>query len=70
MPSRALAGQLEMIRAHAAAYRSQAIALDAKLRLLVGRRSDLQAVRRQLHESSARLDHAVWSLLALGEIRR
>jgi hypothetical protein len=67
MPSRALAEQLAILRAHADAYRSQAIALDAKLRLLAPMRRDLIAVRERLHAMSARLDGAIWSLVRLGQ---
>ena len=66
MPSRALDEQLAVLRARADAYRSQAIALDAKLRVLAACRSELNEVRSRLLETSARLDSAVRSLVSLG----
>ena len=63
MRSPALAEQLAHIRAQAHAYRTQAIALDAKLRVLGGNRAGFGGLRAMLLETSARLDIAIWALL-------
>ena len=65
MPSAALLEQLARLRAQADAYRSQAIALDAKLRVLAPTRTELHELRKRLLDSSARLDLAVWALVAV-----
>jgi len=50
---------LLLLREQAAACRSQAIRLNAKLALLERERSDVRGMRERLAQSSARLDHAV-----------
>jgi hypothetical protein len=64
MVSAALLEQLASLRAQADAYRSQAIALDAKLRVLGDALPELHELRRRLLDSSARLDLAVLALAA------
>jgi hypothetical protein len=51
--------QLDELRAQTAAYRAQAIALNAKLAMHEHAREELRVVRVQLAESSARIEHAV-----------
>ncbi len=62
----ALGAIVDQLRVQAAAYRAKAIALNAKLGLLEAERSqlreasgELHAVREQLIEGSARIDHAI-----------
>jgi hypothetical protein len=55
----ALAARIDELRARTAAFHAQAIALDAKLTEHEGERAGLHAIRTQLAESSARLEHAV-----------
>ncbi len=54
-----LAVRVEMLRAQTAAFRAQAIALNAKLAMHEAERHELHALREQLADSSARLSHAV-----------
>lgn len=54
-----LAMRVEMLRAQTAAFRTQAIALNAKLAMHEAERHELHALREQLADSSARLSHAV-----------
>ncbi len=68
---------VDELRAQAAACRAKAIALNAKLVLLEADRArvagcshDLHAVREQLIESSARLDHAVEEIDAVTSVEQ
>jgi hypothetical protein len=68
---------VDELRAQAAACRAKAIALNAKLVLLEAERAtvaggtqDLHAVREQLIESSARLDHAVEEIGAVTSVEQ
>jgi hypothetical protein len=54
-----LADRVAQLRAQAAACRAQVIALNARLSIHEHVRDELRALRQQLIESSARLDHAV-----------
>ena len=61
--SRSLAERFVLLREQAAACRSQAIRLNAKLSLLERERGELREVREKLAASSARLDHAIDDLM-------
>jgi hypothetical protein len=54
-----LAMRVEILRAQTAAFRTQAIAHNAKLAMAEAARHELYALREQLADSSARLSHAV-----------
>ncbi len=65
MGAASLGERLQALRRQANACRSQAIRLNAKLSLLESQRGELRALREQLAESSARLDHAVDELTTI-----
>ncbi|HUJ57909.1 MAG TPA: hypothetical protein VLX92_05440 [Kofleriaceae bacterium] len=65
MRSPALAAELARLRDQADAYRTRAIALNAKLMTLEASRCELHAVREQLLDTSAAIDLAVHHLLEL-----
>jgi len=50
---------LVQLRERAAAYRTQAIVLNAKLSIMEQKHAELRGLRTQLAASSARLDRAV-----------
>jgi hypothetical protein len=57
--------RLARLRATADAYRTQAILLDAKLRMLESANNELHGVREKLLDSAAKLDTAVDAICAL-----
>jgi hypothetical protein len=63
-----LAARVEELRARTAAFRAEAIALDAKLTEKEGERAGLHEIRTQLAESSARLEHAVDDIDAFSQL--
>ena len=76
-PASSLGHRVQILREQAAACRAQAIALNAKLVMLEADRSqlrgasgELHAVREQLIEGSARLDHAIDEVDAVARLER
>lgn len=65
-----LADRIEELRARAAAYRAQAIALNAKLAMHETELGGLRAMREQLAASSARLEHAVDDIDAVATLEQ
>ena len=57
--SRSLADRLSLLREQAAACRTQAIRLNAKLSVLERDRRELRGMRERVAQSSATVDHAV-----------
>ena len=57
-----------MLRSQAAAFRAQAIALNAKLAICETERHELYGLREQLANSSARLEHAVDEITAVARL--
>lgn len=68
-PPTTLSERLAQLRQQAEACRAQAIILNAKLAMLERDRSDVRAMREQLVESSAKLDHAVEDITTACERR-
>lgn len=62
----ALEAQLGKLKTQAEALRAQAIVLNAKLTALAGE-APFQAMREQLVDSTARLDHAVNEIIRSAE---
>jgi hypothetical protein len=63
-----LAARVDELRARTAAFRAQAIALDAKLTEHESERAGLHAIRTQLAESSLQLEHAVDDIDAFSQL--
>jgi hypothetical protein len=63
-----LAVRIDELRARTAAFRAQAIALDAKLTEREGERVGLHEIREQLAEHSARVEHAVDDIDAFSQL--
>ena len=64
LTSMTIEDQLAKLSHEAHAYRARAVRLDARLRRFDHRGADLQALRERLHESAAKVDHAVATLCA------
>lgn len=69
-PERTLADRIEELRVRAAAYRAQAIALNAKLAMHEAEVGGLRAMREQLAASSAQLEHAVDDMGAVATLEQ
>ena len=65
-----LAERIEELRARAAAYRAQAIALNAKLAMHESEVGGLRAMREQLAASSAQLENAVDDIGAVATLEQ
>ena len=63
-----LAARVDELRARTAAFRAQAIALDAKLIEREDERVGLHAIREQLAAHSARVEHAVDDIDAFSQL--
>jgi hypothetical protein len=63
-----LAEQVERLRSQTAAFRAQAIALNAKLAMCEAERHELYGLREHLAHTSARLEHAVDEIDAVARL--
>lgn len=65
---RSLAARIDELRARTAAFRAEALALDAKLTEREAERVGLHEIREQLAAHSARLEHAVDDIDAFSQL--